>query len=84
MAEHYDTEDRVETSARAERRWPDLVTLTVGIATLFVSAFVLSDGSTWLPVIDARWVLAGGATLVGLVLLLGGSFRGRLRRRRSR
>jgi hypothetical protein len=83
VPDYHDTENHADDSVdEVRRRWPDLVTLTIGIATLFVAAFVLSDGTTWLPVFDARWVLAGGATLVGLVLLLGGSFRGKVRRRR--
>lgn len=60
---------------QVSRRRPDLLTLLAGIATLLVASYVLSDGATWLPVLDARWVLAGGAVLVG-VLLLAGSLRG--------
>lgn len=84
MAEnHHDTEDRADYSAeRKHRRWPDLVTLTVGVATLFLAALLLSDGTAYLLVINARWVLAGGAILVGLVLLIGGSRRGLMRRKR--
>ncbi|GHE95992.1 hypothetical protein GCM10017786_30650 [Amycolatopsis deserti] len=77
MAEHenpytYDT----ETPAQPERRrGVDVFTLIIGIATLLVSAYVLSDGATWLPAFDLKWVLAGGAVLVG-VLMLGASMRG--------
>jgi hypothetical protein len=49
-----------------------------GIATLLMAAYVLTDGRTWLPSFDPRWLLAGGAVLVGL-LLLGSSVRRRNR-----
>jgi len=55
------------------KRGVDVFTLIVGIATLLISAYVLSDGASWLPQFDFRWVVAGGAVLVGL-LLLGASF----------
>jgi hypothetical protein len=67
------------TEARPERRGVDVFTLIVGIATLLVSAYVLSDGASWLPRFDFRWVIAGGAVFVGL-LLLGASFGGKRRR----
>jgi len=56
----------------------DFFTLIVGVATLLISAYVLSDGASWLPRFDFRWVVAGGAVFVGL-LLLGASFRGKRR-----
>lgn len=56
-----------------KRGGPDVFTLIVGIATLLVSAYVLSDGASWLPQFDFRWVVAGGAVFVGL-MLLGASF----------
>ena len=71
------TEDRTERPAR--RRMPDLFTLFAGIATLCVSVYLLTDGQTWLPAIDARWALAGGALLVGVLMLLA-SLRGNDRR----
>jgi len=61
------------------KRGVDVFTLIVGIATLLVSAYVLSDGASWLPQFDFRWVIAGGAVFVGL-LLLGASFGGKRRR----
>lgn len=63
---------------KAERKRPDLLTLFAGIATLIMAAYVLTDGKTWLPTFDPRWLLAGGAVLVGL-LLLGSSVRRRNR-----
>ncbi|MEQ0562936.1 hypothetical protein ABJI51_27980 [Amycolatopsis sp. NEAU-NG30] len=65
--------------SRPARRGVDVFTLIVGIATLLVSAYVLSDGASWLPQFDFRWIIAGGAVFVGL-LLLGASFGGRRRR----
>lgn len=58
-----------DTEREVERRGPDLLTLIVGLAALVVSAYVLSDGALWVPEIDARWVLAGGALTVGIVML---------------
>jgi hypothetical protein len=52
--------------------------MLAGIATLLMAAYVLTDGQTWLPSFDPRWLLAGGAVLVGL-LLLGSSVRRRNR-----
>lgn len=62
------------TGQRPGRREVDVLTLILGLATLLVSGYVLSDGASWLPSFDLRWVLAGGAVLVG-VLMLGASMR---------
>ncbi|WP_372672355.1 hypothetical protein [Amycolatopsis kentuckyensis] len=74
MAEQnpYAYDNATETQPPA-KRGVDVFTLIVGIATLLISAYVLSDGASWLPQFDFRWVVAGGAVLVGL-LLLGASF----------
>ncbi|MQA12492.1 MAG: hypothetical protein GEU98_29000 [Pseudonocardiaceae bacterium] len=56
------------------RRHIDPFTLIAGLVTLGVSGYVLGDGPAWFPTFDVRWLLAGGAVLVG-VLLLAGSFR---------
>jgi hypothetical protein len=58
------------------RRRLDLLALFAGIATLMMAGYVLTDGRTWLPNFDYRWLLAGGAVLVGL-LLFGSSVRRR-------
>jgi hypothetical protein len=60
------------------KRRPDLLTMLAGIAALLMSAYILTDGRTWLPSFDPRWLLAGGAVLVGL-LLFGSSIRRRNR-----
>lgn len=67
-----------ENPSGVERRRPDLLTLLAGLATLLVSAYVLTDGAIWLPSLDLRWIFAGGAILGGL-LLLALSLRGRKR-----
>ncbi|MGH3878209.1 MAG: hypothetical protein ACRDSK_14355 [Actinophytocola sp.] len=67
-----------ETETR--RRWPDVFTLIMGLATLVASGYVLSDGRLWLPTVDPRWLVTGGALLVG-VLLLASSLRGGRRKR---
>lgn len=51
------------------RRWPDVITLLFGLATLVVSGYVLSDGNLWLPSVDPRWLITGSALLVGILLL---------------
>jgi hypothetical protein len=75
-----DSEHTSEKTARksdeAERKRPDLLTLFAGLAALVMAAYVLTDGKTWLPSFDPRWLLAGGAVLVGL-LMLGTSVRRR-------
>ena len=53
------------------RRGLDPVTLLFGIGALLVSATALTNGSGLLPGVDPRWLLAGGAVLVGLLLLVG-------------
>jgi hypothetical protein len=64
---------------RPRRRGVDVFTMIAGVATLLVSAYVLTDGASWLPPFDLRWVFAGGAVLVG-ILMLGASLGGGRRR----
>jgi hypothetical protein len=63
--------DRDQTEGR---RFPDLLMLLAGIGTLLVSAYVLTDGAFTVP--NPTWLLAGGALLVG-ILLLASSMRGK-------
>jgi len=72
--ERFDTERRV-------RRGPDAMTLIVGVVTLIASAYMLGDGDIWLPRLDFRWIVAGGALLVGLLLLASSLRSGRRRDR---
>lgn len=53
------------------RRAPDLLTLLAGIGALVVAISALVGSASWLPAVDARWLLAGGAVTVGLLLLAG-------------
>lgn len=68
------------TETEPRRRWPDVFTLVMGLATLVVSGYVLSDGAMWMPDVDPRWLITGAALFVG-VLLLASSLRGGRRRR---
>ena len=79
MADHnpYGYDNATET--QPVKHGVDVFTLIMGVATLLVSAYVLSDGASWLPRFDFRWVVAGGAVFVGL-MLLGASFGGKRRR----
>lgn len=63
------------------RRFPDAWSLIIGLITLVISAYALSDGALNLPSADPRWLIAGGALFVGL-MLLGASVRPRRRRDR--
>ena len=51
----------------ATRRRPKLTTLVTGVLALLLSVAAFVD---WLPAIDLRWVLAGGAAVMGLTLLV--------------
>ncbi|MGQ0837588.1 hypothetical protein [Actinokineospora sp.] len=70
--------ERDETQVGRKR--PDFLTMAAGIATMLVSAYVLTDGAIWVPTLDPRWLIAGGAVLVGLLLLVS-SMRGNRKRR---
>lgn len=67
-------------STTPQRRRIDIATMLCGIATLLASAYVLTDGAIWIPSLDPRWLLAGGALVVAAFLLIG-TFRGRRRSR---
>jgi hypothetical protein len=64
------------TERAARRRGPDPLTLLVGLATLAMAVFAFVGDVPDLSGFDPRWLLAGGAALVGLMLLVG-SLRGR-------
>lgn len=62
-------DDASGTTRRPARRMPDLLTLLVGLVSLGVatSGFVGRTPDTM--GLDGRWLLAGGAIALGLVLL---------------
>lgn len=71
---HTDTTDVITTDDRApsaRRRGPDPLTLVVGLATLAMAVFAFVGDLPDLSGFDPRWLLAGGAAVVGLVLLVG-------------
>jgi hypothetical protein len=67
---------------RPRRRGPDPLTLIVGLATLVMAVFAFVGELPDLSGFDPRWLLAGGAAVVGLVLLVG-NLRGRSGGRRG-
>ncbi|HEY1572647.1 MAG TPA: hypothetical protein VGG05_14995 [Pseudonocardiaceae bacterium] len=75
-----DLTDHDDTQIERKRRFPDPVNLVAGLLTLWVAAYALSDGRLGFSGVDPRWVIAGIALLIG-VLLLGASLRPGRRRR---
>ncbi|MFD9734050.1 hypothetical protein [Umezawaea sp. NPDC059074] len=55
----------------------DIVAFVFGIGALMASAFALTGGQYWPDFLDLRWVVAGGAIVIGLGLLAGSVLRGR-------
>ena len=71
---HADATDVITTDDRtpsARRRGPDPLTLLVGLATLAMAVFAFVGDLPDLSGFDPRWLLAGGAAVVGLMLLVG-------------
>ena len=54
---------------RETRRMPDLLTLVAGLVALGVAGSGFLGESPDLSGFDPRWLLAGGAVVLGLVLL---------------
>lgn len=52
------------------RRMPDLLALLCGLAALAVATTAIVGSTAWLPPVDARWLLAGAAMVIGLLLLV--------------
>jgi len=75
VAEPERTDDSITTDDRtppaARRRGPDPLTLLVGLATLAMAVFAFVGDLPDLSGFDPRWLLAGGAAVVGLMLLVG-------------
>jgi len=72
-----------EPAPPARRRGPDPLALVVGLATLVMAVFAFVGELPDLSGFDPRWLLAGGAVAVGLVLLVG-NLRNRSGGRRGR
>ena len=75
-AVHTDVVTTPDTTPPTRRRGPDPLALLVGLATLVMAVFAFVGELPDLSFVDPRWLLAGGAAVVGLVLLVG-SLRGR-------
>ncbi len=52
------------------RQAPDVVALVVGLASLVTATFAIVGYVPPLPSFDPRWLLAGGAATIGLLLLV--------------
>ena len=71
MTESHDvivTED-THTERTPARRGPELLTLLMGLICLATSVLAFVGWMPGIPVFDPRWLLAGGAIVVGLLLL---------------
>ncbi|MFC5992730.1 hypothetical protein ACFQE5_00730 [Pseudonocardia hispaniensis] len=53
------------------RRLPDLLTLLVGLFTLGVAGTAFVGFVPWANGVDPRWLLAGAAVGLGVLLLVG-------------
>ncbi|WP_232663820.1 hypothetical protein [Pseudonocardia sp. TRM90224] len=73
MAEYDGTK---QDAAPARRRMPDPLALIAGVLALAMATSAFVGQAPDLSGFDARWLLAAGAALVGLMLLVG-SLRGR-------
>ena len=51
------------------RRGPDLLTLVVGLMSLAAAVLVATGWAPQLRLFDLRWVLSGGAVVLGVLLL---------------
>jgi hypothetical protein len=69
-------------TADGRRRGPDPLALLVGLATLAMAVFAFVGELPDMSFADPRWLLAGGAAVVGLALLVG-NLRGRPRGRKG-
>jgi hypothetical protein len=74
VVEHGDVIEGTEPAVK--RRQPDALMLVVGALALAMAVAAFVGRVPDLSAFDLRWLLAGGAALVGLLLLVG-SLRGR-------
>jgi len=68
--------DEAATTTVTRRRGPDPAALVVGLLSIAMAVFAFVGQVPDLSGLDPRWLLAGGAAAVGLMLLVG-SLRGR-------
>jgi hypothetical protein len=73
--------EQQDTDRQMQRRQFDPMLLILGLVTLAVAGYIISYNDFQLPHLNARWVLAGGGLLVGL-LMLTASLRPKRRRNR--
>lgn len=64
-----DFPDEQETTKVREHRF-DPVSLVAGVGALLVAAYTLTDGVVSLPEISGRWLLAGGAAFIAVLMLI--------------
>ena len=83
MITTHDVISTADPAPPAKRRGPDPLALAVGLATLVMAVFAFAGELPDLSGFDPRWLLAGGAVAVGLVLLVG-NLRNRSGGRRGR
>ncbi len=58
-----------DNQTRVPRRQFDPILLVLGVVTLAIAGYIIGHGYLPFPHLDARWVLAGGGLLVGLLML---------------
>jgi hypothetical protein len=59
----------VPPSTGKGRRTPDVLTLVVGLMSVAAAVLVLAGWIPQLRLFDLRWVLSGGAVMLGVLLL---------------
>ena len=72
----HDVDEGVTTTVARRSHRPDPVALVVGLLSLAMAVFAFVGQVPDLSGLDPRWLLAAGAAVVGLMLLVG-SLRGR-------
>jgi uncharacterized membrane protein HdeD (DUF308 family) len=72
----HDIDEGVTTTVTHRSHRPDPVALVVGLLSLAMAVFAFVGQVPDLSGLDPRWLLAAGAAVVGLMLLVG-SLRGR-------
>jgi hypothetical protein len=73
---HSDFDSDPTTTVVTRRRGPDPVALLIGLLSIGMAVAAFVGQVPDLSGLDPRWLLAGGAAAVGLMLLVG-SLRGR-------